>query len=578
MCTTRRFLLLPGAVLYAAVAMAIKHKKTAGLFALCFAGILWAAGGGVDDPANFELDGNVVINTTGQRDWGTAPTCPTGAVCSFVTDPDAHGDNILTGGGTKDINDFGQWLWKQTNTTSVQDKDDLIHVGAAAVPLANGHTGVYFFADRFSNSGDSQVGFWFVGDSTVGINNNASGGASGGFSGHHQDGDFWIVAHFLTGGAAPEIEVLKWVGGATGSLTVASASNAEKCDPSGVNTKCAIVNGADGVPAIAGFLDKNGSSTYGHGEFMEGGIDLQATFGNVPCISTFFAETRSSQSLTATLSDFSIPAPFKLCGISIDKHCTGASLNTNDSPETVSYGFRGTVTNTGIGTLFSVAVADVTPSNFVAGTLVGPTVATLPDTCTVNGAPTPCLQSGHVVTYSGSYKTSSVGGINHVNATAGSAPGGTDAKANADWPFDSTSGQPTECPLTVTKGLTLTKHCAACLQTNSSTLKVHITVSGTVCNTGNTDLNGVTVTDTTVNGATTVFGPTKLAVGACQPFTDSYDPGALPTGGNSPCSFTDTVSATGTVPSAFCSSNCTATATPVDATCALCTDNSCALP
>ena len=39
--------------------------------------------------------------------------------------------------------------------------------------------------------------------------------------------------------------------------------------------------------------------------------------GGTPCISTFMGKTRSSQSFTAELKDFSGPAGFNICGASI---------------------------------------------------------------------------------------------------------------------------------------------------------------------------------------------------------------------------------------------------------------------
>src|SRR5437762_4974504 len=171
-------------------------------------------GGGIDNGEFFELDANVV--TTSTHDWDQVyndslnNTSTAGALASaFVTDGFDKGDDILTGGGTKDPLDLPSWAWKQTSSTSVQDKDDLEHVFAAAYKLSNGHTGIFFGSDRFSNSGDSQMGFWFVQDPNVGINNNAQGGASGGFNRKHTVNDLPNAAHSVNAGAIPEITVSK---------------------------------------------------------------------------------------------------------------------------------------------------------------------------------------------------------------------------------------------------------------------------------------------------------------------------------------------------------------------------------
>jgi hypothetical protein len=555
----------------AAAAVAMKHRKRAAWLAMTCAAVMLASvpGGGVDDDSVFELDGNVVDSTPTPTgiDWTTVVAAgPTSTSTGLVTDsqqPNGQGDTILTGGGTKDIYDFSKWLWKQTATTSVQDKDDIIHAAATAITLPNGHTGIYFMADRFDNSGDSQMGFWFVQDSNVGTNNNAQGGASGGFNGHHVDGDILIVAHFVTGGSAPEIEVFQWSGGVNGTINTIVSSNARKCDSSsGSQTLCAIVNANDGETALQPFLNKSGQTTYGHGEIMEGGIDLQAIFGdNTPCISTFFAETRSSQSPTSTLSDFTAPVPFPLCHMSITKNCTGAAVNADGS--TVHYGFNGTLTNDGQGSLFSIAITDVPPSNVIANSLLF-TKDALPDVCVINGQNVPCLKKTHSIGYSGSYNTNSVGGKNHVDAVAGSSPGGNSVTASADWPLDA-QGQPL-CKPTITKGLTLTKSCTASLAPNGSSIKVHIGVTGNVCNTGNIDLTGVTVTDSVIG---TILGPLSLEPGACQnyPISTGYDPTSVPNA----CTFTDTASATANVPASL--GGGTVTATPVTATCVLCSTN-----
>src|SRR5439155_12874043 len=214
----------------------LRTGSTLCLGALTVTGVIAVVlGGGIDNGEFFELDANVV--TTSTHDWDQVyndslnNTNTANALASaFVTDGFDKGDDILTGGGTKDPQDLPNWAWKQTSSTSVQDKDDLEHVYAAAYKLANGHTGIFFGSDRFSNSGDSQMGFWFVQDPNVAINNNAIGGATGGFSGQHMVNDLLIVAHFVNGGSVPEITVFKWVGGSTGIQQVGPV-DANLCNP-----------------------------------------------------------------------------------------------------------------------------------------------------------------------------------------------------------------------------------------------------------------------------------------------------------------------------------------------------------
>ena len=287
---------------------------------------------GVDDPNGvFQLEGNAMKDASVCFPSLAAPPCSGGdtlvtfgantddwaslthalATTGIITDPTGHADDILSGGGSKDIYDFSKWAWKQTANTSVQAKDDIAHAFAAAYQLANGHTAIYFGMDRFDNSGDATAGFWFLQDATVSTN------SSGGFNGHHMDGDLLIVSDFSTGGAVSTINVFKWVGGANGSLVLNETRSPAPCDPrTDHNDLCAIVNPVDGITSPWGFLNKSGESTFGHGEFLEGGIDLNSVFGSsIPCFTTFMGETRASTSPTSTLSDFIPPHSFPLCGI-----------------------------------------------------------------------------------------------------------------------------------------------------------------------------------------------------------------------------------------------------------------------
>src|SRR5439155_6360856 len=74
----------------------------------------------------------------------------------------------------------------------------------------------------------------------------------------------------------------------------------------------AIANGGP-ITTPWSFSNKSGESQPAHGEFLEEGVDLTA-LGLTGCFSAFLAETRSSQSPTATLSDF-VVGNFPLCSI-----------------------------------------------------------------------------------------------------------------------------------------------------------------------------------------------------------------------------------------------------------------------
>jgi hypothetical protein len=342
----------------------------------------------VHDEGVFQMDGNAITspavspennpvsNTTGAHDWdqvyadrnftGSAPFPTSGAQSqAFVTDVFGAGDSIFTGGSTKDIYDpQNSWLWRQTGTTSVQDKDDIEHAFAAQYSVdrsgatqscGTGSNGqpistancvlLYFGADRFSNSGNTTMGFWFFKNK---VSPNAlpaplPTGGTAGFTGHHTarttvggvvtHGDILILSDFLIGGAAPTVTVFEWVGsgGSDGpidrigggaaiqsSCTQAAApkQNATPVPPVTNNDNLCATTNAGVVTSPWPFTPKansggtagpGGSTTkFGISEFMEGGINMTALGIGNECFNTFLAETRASSSPTSTLSDFAI--------------------------------------------------------------------------------------------------------------------------------------------------------------------------------------------------------------------------------------------------------------------------------
>jgi hypothetical protein len=308
------------------------------------------AGVDADNPANPQSQ------PPGGDDWAAvfAGTHSAEAI-SFVTDSTltgglaGAGDTILTGGGTKDINDFPSWLWKQTASTSTQDKADIEHAYAAqyVVDKTGEQCGtepgsaecelLYFGADRFSNSGDTVMGFWFFRSTVSKIGPDAQG--NGTFSGNHtartatERGDILIVSDFRSGGKAPQIQIYEWVASGGDVSThldlIAGGENPASCtqapgerqnDPpvppvSGNDNFCATANQfvvTSPWPFTAkdnsgGTSGTGGATTkFGVAEFMEGGINLTALGFGDTCFASFMAETRASHSVTSTLSDFAL--------------------------------------------------------------------------------------------------------------------------------------------------------------------------------------------------------------------------------------------------------------------------------
>jgi hypothetical protein len=258
-----------------------------------------------------------------------------------VGTPNSFSDNIFTGGGSKDVNGITQWQWK---LQMPQDKDDIENAfGASVTSTSTGHTLLFGGLDRYAANGNSTVGFWF-------LQNPVSANANGTFSGVHKDGDILLVLNFPTVGSNPVVNVFRWTGtDASGSLTAVTP-------PAG--STFSFVNGAPfSVPWS--FIDKYGFTTPQAGEFLEVGLDLTAVFGpNVPHFASFLSETRSSNSTTATLSDFAL-----------------GTVNTIGTMYKVKIGqYSNTVTATGVdqGTNKVVSATD---TNYHFGVVTGPQLA-----------------------------------------------------------------------------------------------------------------------------------------------------------------------------------------------------------
>jgi hypothetical protein len=304
----------------------------------------------VNPATPFELDGNATTQTA--HDWdqifadagspaihtsGSFTKGPTsGALAgSFVSD-ELTGDDIYTGGSTKDTLPIGGWMFK---TGKPQDKDEINDAYATAyTDPTSGHLILYAGLDRFSNSGDSTAGFWFF---TNPISKSTTANVSGNgapFNGVHADGDILLVSDFTIGGSSSTIRVFRWTGNdATGSLVPLNNGN-----PINGDTFATVNGGPISVPWS--YTDKSGFSRPQAGEFLEEGVDL-TDLGIQGCFSSFLAESRSSQSPTATLSDF-VTGGFPLCSLAATPFQGLSKFDTfTNQGDTVTYPL--TVQNTG---------------------------------------------------------------------------------------------------------------------------------------------------------------------------------------------------------------------------------------
>jgi hypothetical protein len=329
----------------------------------------------------FELDGDASDGAPAGEDWDliAAETSTHALASRFITDPvgDSN-DETFTGGGSKDVRDTAaggltSQVW-QHQLGEPPDKDDIGHAFAAAYtdPVTD-HLFVYFGADRFSNSGDSAIGFWF-------FKNAISTGPNGKFSGIHSVGDVLVTSDFRKGGSASVINVFVWTGNAANPLQLkASATAGGSGGFFSGDLFCANPSAGNTTPLASAQANKNKVPVpdswtpvafkglgevdqFQVGTFFEGGVDLNQVVGNgaLPCFSSFLVMTRTSASTTAQLKDFAL-GDFTLCGMSVGKACVredGVSPVVNADGVSVHTRFKVPVSNTGIGTLSDIRLTE----------------------------------------------------------------------------------------------------------------------------------------------------------------------------------------------------------------------------
>ena len=272
---------------------------------------------------DFELDGNIVHDGTLPFDWAdffdasgtTVDPLPTGFQGAgldrdFLTNPNGTyntNDNTTFATGSKDTLPISQWQCNQDS--NVNDKIDIVNAYTAGYKAANGDQIIYFGLERFANNGDANVGFWLMQDE-VGC---VSPGGAVTFTGSHRDGDILIVSAFTNGGVVSTIDVYRWnipnpgvdPIGFLGTTPVAHGVDCRSPQTPAGDSACATANtGTVSVPWLTAAKTTGVGHSLPTAQFFEGGLNLTQTGLAGNCFNVFLADTRSSQSLTATLFDF----------------------------------------------------------------------------------------------------------------------------------------------------------------------------------------------------------------------------------------------------------------------------------
>jgi len=340
----------------------------------------------------FQLDGDVLASTTTFNggttqtvDWdslintdgtikASVPTGFTNTQIGFDKDFNNTGTTFLTSDtttfatGSKDTLPISGWQCNFDN--NVNSKIDIMNSYAAAYTATSGDQILYFALERNTNTGDANVAFWFL-QSDV---NCATAGASQTFTGQHTDGDLLVVSAFTKGGDVSTIDVYRWNGGANGTLGTTPVASGVDCRSATTlpdDPACAAANES---PITTPWLTANFKQGVGHslqtGEFFEGGVNLTDSGLGGKCFNVFIGDTRSSQSLTATLFDY---ARGRL-GQCVPGMLTQASTNGTVTPGTAVHD-TATITVTG-------ATSPDDPTGDVTFFLCGP-IAT--GDCSTNG-------------------------------------------------------------------------------------------------------------------------------------------------------------------------------------------------
>jgi hypothetical protein len=297
----------------------------------------------------FELEGNIVDEAPPTPDWAgvfRVDVAPNGQVLGPVMPLPADGvaagfrrDDLAIAGldktdcsvfarGNKNGDPISSWEFK---AGSVPPKDDLSNVMAFLRDDGTGSLELYLALERYAENGDSHVDFE-INQDPIGLAIDAPGVScpgDGHFTGQRRLNDLLVAVDFERGGDIGLVRIYRYLdatdlellveqsGGPAGPFCNAATSSGNLQIPAG--TIC-LVNNADVIDG-GPWANFNRSDSRGPVEqlprnaFTELGIrlgDLPGALGTSRCIHSINVKTRSSQSITSELKDFSL-VTFNTC-------------------------------------------------------------------------------------------------------------------------------------------------------------------------------------------------------------------------------------------------------------------------
>jgi hypothetical protein len=263
---------------------------------------------------------------------------------AFVKDDVSAGsatDITVYSGGPSDKNhdDVADWTW---TTSSVPAKDDVANAYAYAKVVA-GKLIIFVGVERLDPSGASHVDVEFFQD-IIGLSEEppCDGGAQCTFTGVNTDGDLLANLDYTQGGSFGGLSIRKRNHLAKNKYDLVVDLGAQGCNPANglpAGTVCAFTNGGNIIGGPWPNYDNHGSeiTLLQANAFTEFGVNVSDLFPgqSLPCFSTIQVKTRSSQSFTATLKDFSLHS-FQQCSASASTQIhTGPTVGANhtDAPD-----------------------------------------------------------------------------------------------------------------------------------------------------------------------------------------------------------------------------------------------------
>jgi hypothetical protein len=258
--------------------------------------------------SNFEgNDGNLVVDTAGNRDWANI-----GALLNKGIDkPTGKTDNSF-GQGTKE-NDPNVTV---VNGSIPPNKNDLTRFYEASETVG-GQTFLYLAWERLVNIGNANLDFEINQAVTAGFDANTTGPVTL----NRTAGDV-LISYDFAGSGTPTLGYRTWTGSAWSASTTLTSANSE---------------GAVNTVAVTDPIAPDAPRTLGVGLFGEAAINLTGAgiipAGTCESFGSTFVKSRSSSSFTAELKDFIAPVPVNIsnCGtITIRKVTVPAGDTSTD--------------------------------------------------------------------------------------------------------------------------------------------------------------------------------------------------------------------------------------------------------